>query len=69
MGVPMVTAPVPFDKGNRVYININVSYGIIDNISSLVQVMAWRRVGDKPSSDPMMVKSTDATMRHSASMS
>ena len=27
----------------------------INNISSLVQIMAWRRPGDKPLSEPMMV--------------
>ena len=27
----------------------------IDNIPTLVQIMAWRRPGDKPSSEPMMV--------------
>ena len=26
----------------------------IDNKSALVQVMAWRRTGDKPLSEPMM---------------
>ena len=40
----------------------------INNILSLVQIMAWRRPGDKPLSEPMMVSSTDAYMRHSASV-
>ena len=31
-----------------------VSRGPIDNKSALVQVMAWRRPGDKPLSEPMM---------------
>ena len=31
--------------------------------------MAWRRIGDKPLSEPMMALFTDAYMRHSASMS
>ena len=43
--------------------------GPINNIPAFVQVMAWRRPGDKPLSDPMMVKFTKAYMRHSASMS
>ena len=30
----------------------------IDNIPTLVQIMAWRRPGDKPLSEPMMVSST-----------
>ena len=32
-----------------------VPKGPINNIPSLVQVMAWRRPGDKPLSEPMMV--------------
>ena len=32
-----------------------VSMGPIINIPSLVQIMAWRRPGDKPLSEPMMV--------------
>ena len=40
----------------------------INNVPSLVQIMAWRRSGDKPLSEPVMV-SLDACMRHSASMS
>ena len=35
---------------------------------ALVQVMAWRRKGDKPLSEAMLVYSTDTYMRHSASM-
>ena len=29
--------------------------GLINNITALVQIMAWRRPGDKPSSEPMMI--------------
>ena len=39
-------------------INISLSFvpkGPIDNISALVQIMAWRWSGDKPLSEPMMV--------------
>ena len=39
-------------------INISLSFvpkGPIDNIPSLVPIMAWRRSGDKPLSEPMMV--------------
>ena len=28
----------------------------INNIQALVQIMAWRRPGDKPLSEPMMIK-------------
>ena len=33
-----------------------VPYGLIDNIASLVQIMAWRRPGDKPLSEPTMYR-------------
>ena len=33
-----------------------VPQGPINNIQALVQIMAWRRPGDKPLSGPMMVK-------------
>ena len=46
-----------------------VPEGPINNISALVQIMAWRRIGDKPLSEPMMTQFNDAYMRHSASMS
>ena len=32
--------------------------GLIKNIPALVQIMAWRRPGDKPLSEPMMVSLT-----------
>ena len=53
------------------------SYSILNKISlkwvyvwptdykpSLVQVMAWRRTGDKPLPGPMMTYFTDAYIRH-----
>ena len=45
----------------NVWISINISLkfvprGPIHNIPTLVQVMAWRRPGDKPLSEPMMVR-------------
>ena len=33
-----------------------VPYGPINNIPALVQIMTWRRPGDKPFSEPMMVR-------------
>ena len=36
----------------------------IDNNSALVQVMAWRQIGDKPLSEPKLTQFTDAYMRH-----
>ena len=32
-----------------------ISKGPINNIPALVQIMAWRRPGDKPLSEPMMI--------------
>ena len=46
-----------------------VPKGPINNIPSSVQIMAWRRSGNKPFSGPMMALFTDAYVRHSASMS
>ena len=44
----------------NVWISIKISLkfvpkGLINNIPALVQIMAWRRSGDKPLSEPMMV--------------
>ena len=45
--------------------NVNISFkislkvvprGPINNIPALVQIMAWRRQGDKPLSEPMMIR-------------
>ena len=37
---------------------------LIDNKAALVQVMAWRRTGDKLLPEPMLMQFTDAYMRH-----
>ena len=44
----------------NIWISINISLkfvprGPINSIPALVQIMAWRRPGDKPLSEPMMV--------------
>ena len=68
------------DTFNRIFVNENVRIAIkfslkfvpkgpISNIPALVQMMAWRRPGDKPLSEPMMTQFNDVYMRHSASMS
>ena len=36
----------------------------IDNMSALVQVMAWHQIGNKPLPEPMLIQFTDAYMRH-----
>ena len=35
-----------------------------DNKSALVQVMAWRRTGDKPLPESMLTQFTDTYMQH-----
>ena len=47
---------------------LSLSLDLINNIPALVQIMAWRRPGDKPLSEPTMV-GLPTHMRHSASMS
>ena len=47
----------------------SISNGPINNIPALVQIMAWRRLGDKPLSEPMMAYYTGIYMHDSASMS
>ena len=55
------------DTFERIFVNENVRISIqislkfvpkgpINNIPGLVQIMAWRRPGDKPLSEPMMVR-------------
>ena len=46
-----------------------VPKGPIDNNPALVQIMAWCRIGDKPLSQPMMNRFTDAYMWHWGEMS
>ena len=51
-----------FLENENVSISIDISLkfvprGQINNIPSFVQIMAWRRPGDKPLSEPMMVSS------------
>ena len=43
----------------RISIKISLKFvpkGLINNIPALVKIMAWRRPGDKPLSEPMMVR-------------
>ena len=42
----------------RILIKISLGFvpnGLIDNNRALVQVMAWRRAGDKPLPEPMLI--------------
>ena len=51
----------------RISIEISLKFvpkGSINNKPALVQVMAWRRTGDKPLPEAMLTQFTDAYMRH-----
>ena len=65
----------PDDIFNCIFLNENVLISIeislkfipnspISNIPALVQIMAWRWPGDKPLSEPMLTRFTDAYLRH-----
>ena len=46
------------NENTSISISVSLTFvpeGLINNISALVQIMAWRRLGDKPLSEPMMV--------------
>ena len=48
-----------FNENMRISIEISLQFalkGPIDNITSLVHIMAWRQSGKKPLSEPMMVR-------------
>ena len=55
-----------FDQSILIKISLKfVPKGPIDNDSlALVQVMAWRRIGIQPLSEPMLTRFTDAYMLH-----
>ena len=68
------------DTSKHVFLNQNATISIkislkfvpkgpINNIPALVQIMAWRRPGDKPLSEPMVTYLNDAYMCHLPSMS
>ena len=55
------------DENDRIPIQISlkfVSMSPIDNKPAYLQVMAWRRTGDKPLPETMLTQFTDAYMRH-----
>ena len=41
----------------------------INNIPTLIQIMTWRRIGDKLLSEPMLTQFTNEYMRHQGEMS
>ena len=51
--------PIFLNENVRISIKISLKFvpkGPINNIPALVQIMAWRRSGDKPLSEPMLVR-------------
>ena len=58
------------DKSKRIFVNeiiefrlkfhLNLSRGPIDNKLALVQIMAWRRIGDKRLPEPTVTQFIDA---------
>ena len=70
-----MAAILPDDIFNSIFCNENVQISIkispkfvttgpVDNKPALVQVMAWRRTGDKQISEPMLTQFIDADVRH-----
>ena len=67
-----MAAVVADDNFKCIFLNENnkiSSRSPIDNKQALVQVMAWRRTGDKPLPESMLTWFTDAYMRHQGEMS
>ena len=55
------------NENDKIPYQISLKYipmSTIHNKTTLVQVMAWCRVGDKPLPGPMLTQFTDAYMRH-----
>ena len=51
------------NENGRILIRISLKFvprSLINKKPTLVQVMAWRRIGDKPLSEPMLTRFTDA---------
>ena len=60
------------NENDRILIWISVKFvprSPIGNKPALVQVMAWRRTGDKPLPETTLIQFTDAYMRHYGEMS
>ena len=55
------------NDNNKIQIQISLKFiprSPMADKTALVQVMAWRRIGDKPLPELMMTQFTDAYMRH-----
>ena len=58
---------ISLNKNYRILIQISLKFVLrspIDNKPAMVQVMAWRRIGDKPLPELMLAQFTDAYMQH-----
>ena len=58
--ISQTTFSIAFFLNENVWFPIKISLkfvpnGLIDNIPALVQIISWRRSGDKPLSEPMLV--------------
>ena len=61
-----------FNENRRIPIQISLTFvpkHPIANKPALVQVMAWRRTGDKPLHEPIMTQITNAYMQHQGELS
>ena len=55
------------NENDRIPIQISLKFvprSPVDNKPALVQVMAWRQTGDKPSPEPVLAQFPDAYIRH-----
>ena len=55
------------NENDRIPIHISLKYvpmSLNDNKPTLVEVMTWRRTGDKPLPGPMKTQFIDTYMRH-----
>ena len=56
---------ISLNENGRIQIQISLKFAPmspIDNKAALVQVMAWRRTGDKPLPEAMLIQFIDAFM-------
>ena len=63
----MAITLVFLNENDRIPIRFSIKFvprSPIDNKPELFQVMAWRRTGDKPLLEPMLILFIDAYMQH-----
>ena len=65
--ISQMTFSDEFREKNCILIKISLEYvpkSPIDNTAGLVEIMAWRRPGNKSLSEPMLTRFADAYVRH-----